>query len=333
MAREPAGSTPDQTRQAFPDQLRGLALLGIIVVNAPFMATSFDSPYEGPTSSALDHIAAFGTTFIAEGKFYILFSFLCGYSANFIVRQGDPGGRGRWLLRLVGLAVIGFAHAVFLFVGDILFAYAILGLGLTLMFNRQDGTVLTTAGISAFIGALWLGFLVLIAAASPGEVDPDTSLSSFDAALASGTFFGAAEARLNELPGILFVQASLQWPLAFASFCGGLVAGRRRLLTRLEERRGLWRRMAIWGLLVGLPVQFAATWLQYGEGLDYGTGFESMAGLAIIVITAPVLSAGYMGALALLSLSFPRVLATIQDSGRASLTIYSGESLVLVALF
>ena len=333
LAKAPAGSAPEQSRQAFPDQLRGLALLGIILVNAPFMATSFDFPGEAPSATVLDDLAAFLTTFLAEGKFYLLFSFLFGYSANFIVKAGDPDGRRRWRRRLLGLAVIGLAHAVFFFVGDILFAYAILGAGLMLMFRRQDRTVLTTAGVVAAAGVLWLGLLVLIAAASTSEVNPDTALSSYETAIASGSFLDAAEARLDELPGILFVQASLQWPMAFAAFCVGLVAGRRRFLADLSARRAVWKRMAVWGLLIGLPVQFWATWLQYGEGIDQGTGFESMAGLAVIVATAPVLSAGYLGVLALLSLNFPRVLATIQDSGRASLTIYIGESVVLSALF
>lgn len=329
-ASEPARQVP---RQRFPDQLRGLALLGIIVVNAPFMAISIDGFTEASTSTAPDRIAAFATTLIAEGKFYILFSFLFGYSANFIVRQGESASRRRWKRRLIGLAVIGLAHAIFLFIGDILFAYAILGFGLMLMFNRQDRTVLRTGAISALVGIVWLGALVLLAAASPEELASDPTLESLDVALASGSFLDAAEARLEALPLLLLTLGSLQWPLAFASFCIGLIAGRHRFLADPGSRRGTWKRMALWGLAIGLPIQLAATWLVYREGVALGTGFESMLGLAIILATAPILSAGYVGALALLSLNRPRILATIQDSGRASLTIYIGESFVLSLLF
>ena len=333
MPTPSAGSGRDRQRQTFPDQLRGLALLGIVVVNAPFMAIGIDGFNEGSTSTPLDRMAAFGTTLIAEGKFYILFSFLFGYSANFIIKAGDPASRRRWKRRLAGLAVIGLAHAIFLFVGDILFAYAVLGSGLMLMFNRQDRTVLVTAVISALAGILWLALLVLLSAMIPEEVASDPTLDSLDVALASGSFLGAAEARLEALPLILLTLGSLQWPLAFASFCIGLVAGRHRFLADLGEKRPIWRRMAVGGLAIGLPIQLAATWLLYRDGFAIATGFESMLGLAVIVATAPILSAGYLGALALLSLNFPRVLATIQDSGRTSLTIYIGESLILSALF
>jgi uncharacterized protein len=333
MSRRSAGPGRDTPRQPFPDQLRALALLGIVVVNAPFLAIGIDGFSEASTSSTLDRIFAFATTAIAEGKFYILFSFLFGYSANFIVGEGDRGSRLRWRRRMVGLAVIGLAHAVFLFVGDILFAYAILGFGLMLLFDRQDRTVLATGAASALLGVFWLGLLVLVAATSPDDLASDPTLDSLDLALATGSFLEAAEARLEALPLLLLTLGSLQWPLAFASFCVGLVAGRHRFLADLGSRRGTFRRMAYWGLAVGLPVQLAATWLMYREGVAASTGFESMAGLALILATAPILSAGYVGTLALLSLNRPRFLSPVQGAGRASLTIYIGESFVLATVF
>jgi uncharacterized protein len=326
-------SATHASRQAFPDQLRGLALLGIVVVNAPFMAIGIDGFSDGSMSGAVDEVFAFATTALAEGKFYLLFSFLFGYSANFIVGAKAPGYRRRWKRRMLALGVIGLAHAVFLFVGDILFAYAVLGTGLMLMFNRKDSTVLATAALSAFVGLVWLGLLVAVAAAAPQELASDPSLDALDEAIATGSFLDAAAARLEALPLILLALGSLQWPLAFASFCVGLAAGRHRFLADIERRRGTWKRMAIWGLMIGLPVQLAATALAYSGSGSLGTGFESMAGLALIIVTAPVLSAGYVGSLALISLARPRLLAPLREPGRSSLTIYIGESLVLSVLF
>ena len=326
-------STAPAPRQAFPDQLRGLALLGIVVVNAPFMAIGIDGYGEEAMSRTVDEVAAFATTALAEGKFYLLFSFLFGYSASFIVGAGAPGSRRRWKRRMLGLGVIGLAHAVFLFIGDILLAYAVLGSGLMLMFNRRDRTVLKTAVISAIVGLVWLSLIVAAAATAPQEFASDPSFENLDTAIATGSFLDAASARIEALPLILLALGSLQWPLAFASFCVGLVAGRHRFLAQLEKRRGTWRHMAIWGLAIGVPMQIAATALAYSGSGSLGTDFESMAGLALIVSTAPVLSAGYVGALALISIARPRLLAPLQDPGRASLTIYIGQSLVLSILF
>ena len=94
------------TRQAFPDRLRGLALLGIIVVNAPFLAISSTGYTEASIAAWWDMAAAFAVIALAQGKFYLLFSFLFGYSALFIVRTGAAPGRRRYRRRLVGRAVL-----------------------------------------------------------------------------------------------------------------------------------------------------------------------------------------------------------------------------------
>ena len=154
------------TRQAFPDRLRGLALLGIIVVNAPFLAISSTGYTEASIAAWWDMAAAFAVIALAQGKFYLLFSFLFGYSALFIVRTGAAPERRRYRRRLVGLAVLGFAHAVLLFSGDILLSYAVLGFALLLLLRRPDRTVLRTAVIVFVLSLVWLGALVLLVAAS-----------------------------------------------------------------------------------------------------------------------------------------------------------------------
>ncbi len=327
--------TPRATvRQTFPDQLRGLALLGIIVVNAPFLAISADGYTAASVSAPIDWAAAFAVTLLAQGKFYLIFSFLFGYSANFIVPANGTTGRRRFRRRLVGLAVIGLAHAVLLFVGDILLSYALLGAALMLMFSRSDRAVLRTSAIAAVAASLWLGVLAVAASsATSAEFATDPALLDLDAALAHGSFLDAALARAEALPATLLVLGTLQWGLAFSAFCLGLLAGRHRALSDLAARSILWRRLALWGLLIGVPVQAWAAWLTLQGGASLGTTAESFLGLAVGFLTAPILAAGYVGALALLALRFPRALAPVQDSGRASLTLYLGESLVLSTLF
>ncbi|MDQ1247295.1 MAG: uncharacterized protein QG597_1665, partial [Actinomycetota bacterium] len=155
-----------RARERFPDQLRGLALLGIVVVNAPYLAISSDGYTDASLATPVDEAVAMLTTLIAEGKFYLLFSFLFGYSTNFIVKGGGPPDRRRYRRRLVGLAVIGLAHAIFLFIGDILLSYAILGSGLLLLTRRRDRIVYRAAAISAVVGLAWLALVAAEAALS-----------------------------------------------------------------------------------------------------------------------------------------------------------------------
>ena len=310
-----------------------MALLGIVLVNAPFIAVGLDGFTDRNLAGPLDRATTFLTTALAEGKFYLLFSFLFGYSANFIVRPGAVDGRKRWRRRMAGLALIGLAHAVFFFVGDILLAYALLGLGLIPLFGRSDRTLLVTGVVVGGIGLLWLGLIALAASSDPEVVGQGGGLvESYDRAMATGTFLGAAEARLETLPAILVALGSIQWPLAFASFCVGLVAGHHRLLADPAEKTNLFRRMALIGIGIGLPVQLAATALMFGPDGPDGSA-ASFTGLALVVATAPILSAGYLGALALVSARLPRLVAPLRPAGRASLSIYIGESVVLAAVF
>lgn len=334
MISIPQAALKPASRQTFPDQLRGLALLGIIVVNAPFFAISADGYTPASVASPVDWTAAFAVTLLAQGKFYLIFSFLFGYSANFIIRNNDASGRLRFRRRLVGLAVLGLAHAVLFFIGDILMSYALLGAALMLLFGRSDRFVLRTAASAAVIATLWLGALILVvSSASATELATDPALLNLNSALANGSFLDVILARAKALPAAFFLVGTLQWGLAFSAFCLGLVAGRRSLLSNLSVHRPLWRRLAIWGLVIGLPLQAWAGWLTLQGGPSLGTTAENFVGTAVGFLTAPILAAGYVGALALLTMRRPRALAAVQESGRATLTLYLGESLVLSLLF
>jgi uncharacterized protein len=91
------------TRDAAPDVLRGFALWGIIVVNVAYFSTSVSL---GVSAESLvgtaDIVAAFLVQALASGKFYLLFSFLFGYSAHYLLAKKD-NGRTRWVTRSCGL--------------------------------------------------------------------------------------------------------------------------------------------------------------------------------------------------------------------------------------
>ncbi|MEW6252954.1 MAG: hypothetical protein AB1716_20135, partial [Planctomycetota bacterium] len=138
------------------DALRGFALLGILLVNMGFFSAPFhDILLEGSRWPAWpDRAAEFAVRALAEGKFYVLFSLLFGVGmALQMQRAATRGGgfSGYYVRRLAVLFVLGAAHALLLWYGDILTNYALVGLLLLLFRRRKDGTVLTWA---AFIYAL-----------------------------------------------------------------------------------------------------------------------------------------------------------------------------------
>ena len=107
---------PAVGREHAIDALRGFALLGILMVNAgSFASTYFGVGVVDPAfSRPVDHAVRWLVSFFFETKFYLLFSMLFGYS---FALQMDAARRTgsvfvpRFLRRLLGLALLGLAHA------------------------------------------------------------------------------------------------------------------------------------------------------------------------------------------------------------------------------
>lgn len=318
-----------QKRQTLPDQLRGFALLGIIVVNMPFLAVSNIGIWEMQLSNLSDKVVAFLIMALAQGKFYLLFAFLFGYSLTLILKSRSTNSIKMYLRRLVGLALLGAGHAYLFFIGDILMSYALLGLVLLLFIGRSMRTVLFASVFSYLIGLVLLTlvfFETLGTESSAGGFisNPD----ALDKAL-TGSFLDSVVGRANAIPEALLVQLFINWFPAMSMFLLGLAAGRIGLLSDPTKNKTLWRKCVILGVFVGLPAGIASAWLALVP--EDPNGVYGIAGVVVGFALAPALSAGYVGAIALLS--HRRFMSYTEPAGRMSLTGYLGESILLAAIF
>src|SRR5690606_26988955 len=117
---------------------RGFALLDIIVVKMAFFANPVSAPHNPGSPNGLDGILAWLVAFLAQGKFYPLFAMLFGVG---FALQLERAGTTVYLRRLVVLLVFGVLHGVFIWAGDILTAYALLGLLLLLVGRAETPTL------------------------------------------------------------------------------------------------------------------------------------------------------------------------------------------------
>ena len=334
----PSSSFAPLPRQEFADELRGFALLGIIFVNAPFLGISAEGFTADSVHAWYDRAAAFAVVAFAQAKFYLLFAFLFGYSMHFIVKDEGVTSVRRFRRRLLGLGLLGIAHAALLFVGDILFLYAVLGLTLTWMRRLSDRMVLRVA---VFAGIAWLFLLTSLPMAVMAE--PGGSLSdeewivagqAFNQAMREGGFIEATAARVSFWPLASSTIFLLNGLGVLGAFALGLVAGRRSLLARPELHRPLWQAGLRWGLSSGLCLGFLSAWLVVGPGAEVGSwGLRETAGIAIGFAGAPLLSWGYVSVLATIHASGMQTLAIFRPAGRMSLSGYIGESLILSIVF
>ena len=152
-------SAPRTDRLVSIDALRGIAVLGILMMNIQGFAMS-PMAYDNPTmqmdlTGANLDVWAFAHTFFAL-KFITIFSTLFGAGIILMAGQGDDVGKH--YPRMLWLLAIGAAHAYFLWWGDILVTYALVGM-LAVKARRMSVTKLIIWGLVliAVSGLLMVG--------------------------------------------------------------------------------------------------------------------------------------------------------------------------------
>lgn len=91
------------------------ALIGICIVNVPFMALPLEAFFTPPTMLP-DRIATFLVESFLQLKFFLLFSFIFGWGMAIQARSAQSKGQDfkpRYFRRMAGLALFGVLHAIF----------------------------------------------------------------------------------------------------------------------------------------------------------------------------------------------------------------------------
>lgn len=334
-------------RHIILDALRGLALLGICLANFPeFSLYTFQPAHVAASmpTAEIDRVVRFLQYLFIDGKFYTLFSLLFGIGFSIIISKAAQRGADGFRIfyrRMVVLALIGFLHLMFLWSGDILLLYALLGMLLPLFRHASGKTLLGTAA-----------FLLLL----PVAVDALTEVSgvslSAPAVRAQWHFchlYGITEDNFGtwlrdaEDYGQVFqflIQGALVRIQEFVDgnryfkvmglFLLGFYIGRNRLYEHLESRKPLLKKAAVYGLLAGLPLSVLYAWSGV-NGHPLGVAVHS----AIYVVSVYPLGLAYM---ALFSLAFLRrkelkLWRLLAAPGRMALTNYIGQSVIGMFLF
>lgn len=327
-----------KARDNFPDTLRGFALFGIAIVNIQFFSVStFNGAEALDLSQPENGTVAFVIWWLFQSKFYLLFSFLFGYSAHYVIKS-EKSNRRRWIGRSIGLLLLGAIHLSFFFHGDILFLYGAFGLLLTAFYFLSDRALKIWSWIIYIFAALVFTVLALLTFlgeffyASKGKTLPvDLYIDVLDVALANGNFLEIAAARV-ELWSVFAPQGFVfQGPLVFVAFLVGLqVARKGGLAENLSPR--LMKRFVAWGLTLGLGIQAIAAYLfvQSSQVENYALG-AYLSSVGLNLISAPLMSAGLVGGLWLVSQKFK--LPLLSAAGRQSLSVYLGQSVIFSTLF
>lgn len=317
------------------DALRGIAILGILLINIQvfsgwgFVATE--------TRQALawaqwDETIATWLDVLVRAKFYSLFSLLFGYSFMMLAQKVEQGPVRYHLNRMLGLLVFGTLHSLLLSPWDILMLYAVMGAFLGAFLNVRPWAL-----------AVWAVALLLVVGVklwfAPGLGLPEDwsglstrLLQQHVPALSEGSYPEVVEANAYLSVSVFLDRNENLRPLrVMAMFLLGAAAARLQLAESRTGHIRLLVTVALVGLVGGVALAIGEVRL---EADSQTTRLVTMLGE---VASPPLLALGY-GALLLLwwrgnGLVTRGVRTAFAPVGRMALTNYILQSAVCICLF
>jgi uncharacterized protein len=329
-AAQPVG--PDR-RVAAIDVLRGVALFGVLSVNLiTVFRVSIFQQFLPPImeGSRLDHVVDWIVGIGMELKAFALFSLLFGIGLAIQFERLAAKAQRLTLLvrRLLVLLGIGIVHLCFVWNGDILTHYALVGL-VVLPFLYASNRVLIVACVVALLvyAAIPIWFPDLFYWPDQAGLRQHVQLAT--SIYANGTWSEVVRFNISEIPLIVTLLLYVT-PRTFALFLLGALAWRTGLLRNPERHRRLLIGTAVVGLILGLSM----TLLDVPDGGSYSRALAPVVS-ALLTLSSVVLAIGYAATcIALYTFTrASRVLGLLGPLGRMAFSNYLVQSLIFGWIF
>jgi uncharacterized protein len=327
------------------DVVRGLAVLGILMVNAAYFAAPWQTSINPTLAPLAIEADTFWSWFIPhvffEFKFITLFSMLFGVSVFLVGGERGDAARGKVLRRrLFWLAIFGLIHGLLIWSGDILFNYATVGVLMLFARSWRPGILFGVGLVLFTLSAAMqcaLGFfapfipdseLATIAADiwAPAPEDLNAAIAAMRGDLISATSHNMSE--WLEYQSYAFIGA-------LPRILGAMMIGLALFKLGFFSATWKWRDyilMAVIGAL-GLAAIFAQA--LYNAKLGFPFVHMMGAGLAANAFLSPLAALFY--ASLLLMLVKGGALRFLQDAlanvGRLAFSNYITQSLIMTTIF
>lgn len=316
------------------DFVRGVAILGILLLNISAFglpkAAYFNPAWSG-SASLSDAWTWALLDLLAQVKFLTLFALLFGAGLQLLLPRGK-----RWIQsRLTLLALLGFIHGLFFWDGDILLAYALVGLVSWRMVREahhvkslfNTGVVLYLTGIAVLV---LLG--LISGTAANRSWAPDAANLQYEQYWKLHGGMEAVSNRADMLSdNLLALGAQYGWQLAGMMLMGAALMRSGWLKGQFSLRH--YRRTGALLVAAGMAVNLPAIFAQWYLAWDYR--WCAFLLQAPRELSAPLQAIGYA---ALAWGYWPqlcrfRLVGAIACVGRMALTNYLLQTLICTTLF
>ena len=329
---------PANERIATLDILRGMALLGILMMNMEAFSGPLDLSFTGidPHWQGVDRWADGFVYIFVQGKFFTLFSLLFGAGFAVMAQRAEQAGRDFtrfYLRRSLALLGIGVLHAVLVWSGDILATYALLSF-LLLAFREAPRSWLPVLGVVAYLGAatlmLLLGALISMMPAQDHAGQVASAMGDIAAqrqAYGHGTYLQAVLQRMsdfgNALGALLIVG-----PQVLGMFLIGVWFARSGAIAHPQQYPRLFARLR-W---VAWPAGLIVMLLSVSVLMEIAPGrfdLRTASAYALSAVAGLLMCLGYLA----WGVRWSAYLQWLAPAGRMALSNYLGQSLVCTLVF
>lgn len=316
------------------DMLRGFALLGIFIANM----LTFHSPYFYLEPHSWFSTPGDAETFkiiniFVEASFYPIFAMMFGYGMNLQYEKAQAAGKpyAPVMARRLGILLLfGLLHALFIWSGDILFTYALMGFIMIAAVRIPKRWLVPIAAIVYLIPAIILiGGLYFINKLSPDQVMSDyVDIQQIELAITAyghGTYWEAFAFRAVEWATFGLTSVFLAPIMILPLIMFGAYLSKVKLFERAAELKGRIAVVTVIALVGGIVIKS----IPY---IDKPTVHYDMLQK---LIGGPMLAIGYGGIILLLCQAplFRTIFRPVSKAGRMSLTTYLMQSIIATLLF
>ena len=326
------------------DLLRGFAVLGILIMNI----TSFSQismAYMNPTIGAglegyNQYFHGFNYIF-ADTRFMSIFSMLFGAGVVLFTQRIEAKGERVAALhykRMFWLLIFGLTHAYFIWVGDILVAYAICG-SLVFFFRKKSIRTLFIIAIILFLIPISLNFMTYYGMPKDALERtfaffyPSTEQIAAQTKIMQGSYIEQMPLRIEnalELQTLVFMINTF-WRTS-AMMLLGMILYRKGILSA-DKSTAYYNNMIWLGFVPGLIISSLGLNQVYSS--DWSGAYVMNIGANYKFVSGLLMALGYIGLVIWIYKKgiFKKLQNRLQATGRMAFTNYIGMSLICTLIF
>ena len=340
-------------RIKYMDLLRGVAIFGILIANARWFSLYSPNVKGLFTFAEIDRwVHLFQHVFI-ESKFYSIFSILFGWGIAIQInrsKKDDASTAGFLRRRLWFMMLLGGIHLFFIWEGDIVFLYGLVGFVLVAL-RKYSNRIILTGGILLLLLPIFLYILKMIwpwvnypsdYLYSLGEkmyqhfgwIDQDTSRTGVLSQ--STSIITSIKITLADAPyRFAYLFAVSRIPKVLGAMLIGFYIGRTDLYSKIMKHKKVVFRATIAGLIVFVPLNYWLEVILKNEQAYYQHQIEGLYYTIADSLTVFPLALVYMMALAL---TYERrwvqkILKPVLAVGKTAFSNYVLQSLIGIIVF